>query len=101
MENIVLFVLGICIVILSVYNLKGNANTIHWYNRKKVSQENMKKYAKTIGIGTFIMGISFLVTAILQMIYGIENIYYISLIGVVIGIIIMTFAQFKYNKGIF
>lgn len=101
MENVVLLVLGICLILLSSINLKGNANTIHWYNRTRVSQENMKPYARTMGIGTFIMGISFVITAILQIIYDIENIYYISLVGVVIGIVIMTFAQFKYNKGIF
>lgn len=101
MENILLFVLGICIIVLSCVNLKGNANTIHWYNRTKVSKNNMKHYARTIGVGTLTMGISFIITAILQMIIGTEDIFYISLIGVVVGIGIMTFAQFKYNRGIF
>ena len=101
MESIVLLILGICMILLSCVNLKGNPNTIHSYNRKRVSKENEKPYAKLIGIGTLIMGISFIITAILQIIYDIECLYYISLAGVVIGIIIMTIAQFKYNKGIF
>lgn len=29
MKNIVLLVLGICMIVLSSINLKGNANTIH------------------------------------------------------------------------
>lgn len=101
MENkIVLLVLGVYIIVLSSINLKGNANTIHWYNRTKVSSENMKPYAKTMGSGTLVMGISFIITAVLSMIYNIENLYCISLAGIVIGITIMIFAQFKYNKGI-
>mgnify|MGYP003301899867 CR=1 FL=1 len=101
MEKILLLVLGICMVVLSNINLKGNANTIHWYNRTKVSKENVKNYAKTMGVGTLTIGISFILTATLQMIYDIENLYYISLAGIIIGIVIMTFAQLKYNKGIF
>ena len=101
MENILLLILGICMVVLSNINLKGNANTIHWYNRTKVSKENIKKYAQTMGVGTLTIGISFILTATLQMIYDTENLYYISLAGIIIGVVIMTFAQLKYNKGIF
>lgn len=101
MEYVLLLVLGICIIALSCVNLKGNAKTIHWYNRTKVSNKNMKHYAKTMGVGTLVIGISFVITSILLMMFDVENIYYISLIGIVLGIVIMTFAQFKYNKGIF
>ena len=101
MKNILLLILGICMVVLSNINLKGNANTIHWYNRTKVSKENIKKYAQTMGVGTLTIGISFILTATLQMIYDTENLYYISLAGIIIGVVIMTFAQLKYNKGIF
>lgn len=54
-----------------------------------------------MGIGTFIMGFSFVVNSILLMIFEIEKLYYISLGGIGIGILIMLFAQIKYNKGIF
>lgn len=101
MENVFSLVLGICMIVLSSVNLKGNASTIHWYNRKKVSKENEKPYAKIMGFGTLIIGISFVITSILEMIYNIENLYYISLAGIVIGIIFMTYAQIKYNKGLF
>lgn len=101
MGNIVLLIIGIGVLVLSFTNLRGDASTIHWYNRTKVSQENLKTYAKIMGIGTFIMGFSFVVNSILLMIFEIEKLYYISLGGIGIGILIMLFAQIKYNKGIF
>lgn len=101
MQEIIFLLLGVCIIVFSVINLKENANTVYWYNRTKVKEKDLKKYAKTIGLGSLIMGISFSVTAILQMILHLENLYYISLCGLIIGLIIMLYAQFKYNKGIF
>ena len=41
------------------------------------------------------------ITAILQMIFNIESIWYITVAGIVVGLIVMIYAQFKYNKGIF
>ena len=96
-ENIVMLLLGLCCIILGITNLKGNDSTIHWYHRMKISQKNRTIYTKIIGIGTIIIGMSITITAMLQMIYEIENLYYISLIGIMIGIIIMIFAQIKYN----
>ena len=41
------------------------------------------------------------ITAILQMIFCNEIIWYITVIGIVIGLIFMIYGQMKYNKGIF
>ena len=54
-----------------------------------------------MGLGTLIMGASMAATAILQMIFDLEAIFYLLATGVVIGLGIMVYAQFKYNKGIF
>lgn len=99
--NITLLILGISLILLGSLNIKGNIKMIHWYNRSKVSQENIKSYGKAMGIGTIIMGISIFLTSILLMIHNSETIYYIIVFGVIIGLIIMLYAQFKYNKGIF
>lgn len=41
------------------------------------------------------------ITAILQMTFYNENIWYITVIGIVIGLIFMIYGQIKYNRGIF
>lgn len=94
-------IFGICITILSIFNFKGNISSIHWYNRLRITKENTKQYGKIMGIGSLIIGICMVITAILQMIFNNENIWHITVTGIVIGLIFMIYAQLKYNKGIF
>lgn len=101
MEYIFLLIFGICITVLGIFNLKGNISSIHWYNRLKITEKNRKKYGKSMGIGSLIIGICMTITAILQMIFYNENIWYITVIGIVIGLIFMIYGQIKYNRGIF
>lgn len=101
MEYIVLLIFGICISILGIFNFKGNIASIHWYNRLKITKENDKKYGRIMGLGTFIIGICMVITAILQMIFNDEKIWYITITGIVVGLIFMIYSQLKYNKGIF
>lgn len=54
-----------------------------------------------MGIGSLIIGICMTITAILQMIFYNENIWYITVIGIIIGLIFMIYGQIKYNRGIF
>lgn len=101
MEYIFLLIFGICITILGIFNLKGNISSIHWYNRLKITEKNRKKYGKSMGIVSLIIGICMTITAILQMIFYNENIWYITVIGIIIGLIFMIYGQIKYNRGIF
>ena len=101
MEYIFLFFFGICITILGIFNLKGNISTIHWYNRLKITKENAKEYGKIMGIGTSLIGICMTITAILQMIFNNDSIWYITVVGIVVGLIFMIYGQLRYNKGIF
>ena len=101
MGYIFLLISGICIIILGIFNFKGNIASIHWYNRLKITKENTKEYGRTMGIGTLIIGICMVITAILQMIFYNENIWYITVVGIVVGLIFMVYGQVKYNKGIF
>lgn len=96
-----LLFLGIMVTIWGAMNFRGNISTIHWYNRSKVSETDIPKYGKAMGWGTMIMGISVALTGILQIIFDLEVIFYLIIAGVVIGISIMLYAQFKYNRGIF
>lgn len=46
MEYIYLVAIGIMVNIFGYFNFKGNINSIHWYNRARVTKENEKKYGK-------------------------------------------------------
>ena len=101
MEYIPLLLLGAVLIVISVQNFKGNISTVKRYNRLKVSKAHAPKYGKAMGLGTLIMGASIVLTAVLQMIFDQEPIFYVLAAGVVIGLAVMIYAQFKYNKGIF
>ena len=101
MEYLPLAVLGGIISLLGCLNIKGNVRSIHWYNRRKVMEQDLPKYGKAVGRGTLIIGISCVVTAILQMLFSQDAFYYIVVIGCVIGLGFILYGQLKYNHGIF
>lgn len=100
MENITLLVLGVFISVLGIVNIKGNISTIHSYNRRKVKEEDIPKYGKTVGTGTLIIGVSLVVSFIVSF-WSEVMIEFIILSAGVVGIGFILYAQFKYNKGIF
>ena len=65
MENIIMLILGVFISVVGIVNIKGNISTIHSYNRRKVKEEDIPKYGKTVGTGTLIIGISLVLGFIL------------------------------------
>jgi len=98
---IMLLIFGVLLIPLGVVNLMGNISTIHWYNRRKVRTEDIPKYGRLMGLATLIISGSIILTAILLMIFSAEVFYVITLAGAVAGVILILYAQFKYNKGIF
>lgn len=101
LEFIMMLIIGLLILAIGLYTYKGNINLIHWYNRTKINKGNSKQYSKFMGFGTSIIGISIMLTALLQMIFKLENLYYIIIVGIFVGLMLMLYGQFKYNKGIF
>lgn len=101
MEYIFMLLAGAVLIVLAVQNFKGNISTIHSYNRRKVSKADAPRYGRAMGFGTLIMGGSITVTAVLRMIFDCEAVFYLLAAGLVVGLAIMVYAQFKYNKGIF
>lgn len=102
--NIAMLILGVLLIILGIENVRGNIASIHWYNRRRITEETRPKYGKAVGIGTLIIAGGLILSAVLNMIVK-SNIAVliggvITLITVV-GIAFMLYAQFKYNKGIF
>lgn len=100
MEYILLLVLGAALIVTGIINIKGNISTVHRHNRCRVSQADAPRYGRAMGLGTLIMGASMAATAVLQMIFDAEPIFYLLAAGVAAGLAVMVYAQFKYNKGI-
>lgn len=102
MESIIsMIVFGVVISVLGIFNMKGNVSSIHWYHRTRIKKEDVKKYGLLMGIGTLLIGISLIVTGLLQFFFELDSIDFILFISFIIGLVIFIYAQFKYNKGIF
>lgn len=93
--------IGGVLIVLGITNIKGNISSIHWYNRRKVSERDIPKYGKCVGSGTVIMGVSMILSALLEVIFKTTMLDYIVPAGYVVGLAIILYGQFKYNKGLF
>jgi len=109
LEIIVLLILGILLIVMGIAHRKGNLSLIHSYHYKRVSKNDIIPFGKTVGLGTIIIGSSMVINAMLYIIIiYFTNIQIFELIGniilitsFIIGIAIIFYAMFKYNKGIF
>lgn len=101
MKNITLLIIGLLISVIGIMNIKGNISSIHWYNRRKVKQEDVPKYGKLMGTGTLLIGITLIILYVLIKIDLKYLMDWIIVPLIIVSIGIMLYAQFKYNKGIF
>ena len=100
-EFIAMILLGTILTIIGILNIRGNISSIHWYNRRKITEENRKPYGRLVGSGTVVIGLSLIITGILQLLSEQEYYFYIILAGALVGLVLIFWAQFKYNKGLF
>ena len=100
MENLALLIFGLLLSVMGIVNMTGDIGTIHAYNRRKIREEDIPKYGKAVGAGTFIMGAA-LVAAFIVAFWKEELVAFILLPAVVVGLALILYAQFKYNRGIF
>ncbi len=100
-KSIIFVVLGIVLAVLGIVNCTGNISSIHWYNRKKVNDADIPAYGKWVGSGTIVCGATLIITAVLEIILQKAAVDWIILIGFAIGLVLILYGQFKYNKGIF
>ena len=100
MENIIMLILGVFISVMGNVNYKRKNRNNPPYNRRKVKEEDIPKYGKTVGTGTLIIGIS-LVLGFIVSFWSEIIIDYIILPAVIVGLGFILYGQFKYNKGIF
>ncbi len=101
MENIMLLIVGLLICVLGIVNITGNISTIHSYNRKNVSEEDVPKYGRTVGLGTLIIGISIIISFVLTVAELAAFVPFVIVPSLIAGLVLILYAQFKYNKGIF
>ena len=100
-DSLELLGIGTIISVLGVFNLRGNIGSIHWYNRRKVSKEDQLPYCRCVGLGTLLIGAAMIISGFLQALVSIEAGAVVILIGIIIGLVLILYAQFKYNSGIF
>ena len=93
--------IGVICVLFGIFNMCGNIGSIHWYNRRKVTKENQKVYCMFVGLGTLIVGAAIIVGAVIQALGNITASGWVIGIGVLIGLVFILYAQFKYNRGLF
>ncbi|MCD8382431.1 MAG: hypothetical protein LUC30_05885 [Clostridiales bacterium] len=96
-----LIVIGAFLLVLGVLNCMGNISSVHWYNRARVSEEDIPKYGKCIGFGTGIIGGSLLATGLLELFLQDSILDILVLAGIFVGLVVMLYGQFKYNGGLF
>lgn len=108
MENIFLTLLGVVCIVLGISNRKGNIASLHYYHRKRVSEEDRLPFGRLVGNGTIIIGAAIIAAAILTYIASAlqQDVFSsigeaIAIIGLVIGLGFNFYAMIKYNKGIF
>ena len=101
-------IIGAISILLGIINCTGNISTLHYYHRKRVSEEDRLPFGRMVGLGTIIIGISMIVAGAMSFIATrLEtNVYSIIgtailIAGLVVGCGITFFAMIKYNKGIF
>ena len=100
-EFIIQIIIGLILIIIGIFNMKGNISLLHSYHRKRVKKEDIIPFGKKVGIGSIIIGITIIIAGIFTILNytNISNV--ILFIGLVTGFIIIFYAMFKYNKGIF
>lgn len=100
-ERIAMIALGVLMILLGVLNVRGDLSSIHWYNRRKVAAKDRPAYGRCMGAGSTAIGGSLLFTGILQLAHPAEVWYWITLLGVILGLGMMLYGQIRYNRGIF
>ena len=100
-KNIVELVLGLFVIAMGIANIKGNISIIHWYNRRRVSEEDAPRYGLVVGTGIVIMGAGLVVSFFVLTFWSELIADLIVLAAAVGGFSVALYGQFKYNKGIF
>ncbi len=100
-EFILQTVIGVILIVLGIFNVKGNISLLHSYHRKRVKEEDIKPFGKKVGTGTIIIGITIISAGVFAIFNYTDICNVINVVGIATGCIVIFYALFKYNKGIF
>ena len=100
-ELIPQIIIGLVLIVIGIFNIKGNISLLHSYHRKRIKEEDIKPFGKKVGIGTIIIGITIILAGLFTFLNYANISKVILIIGLITGCIIIFYALFKYNKGIF
>ena len=101
MELIIQLIIGLIVIVMGISNCKGNISLLHSYHVKRVKKSDIVPFGKMVGIGSIIIGVSIIIAAIFNFIKYVFISEIVLWFGLVIGCILIFYALFKYNKGIF
>lgn len=100
MENFVILFIGVIVIVLGVVIAFGHIEIIHSYHRARITEETRKPYGKVVGFGSVVLGVGIALDGLISLL--IEDFPPITvIIGSIVGVAIILYGQFKYNKGIF
>ena len=100
-EFIIQIIIGLVLIIIGIFNMKGNISLLHSYHRKRVKKEDVIPFGKKVGIGSIIIGTTIILAGLFTILNHTNMSKIILAVGLVIGCILILYAMFKYNKGIF
>ncbi len=101
-ELIVLSIIGI--VFVSVGFLiwkKEKSSLIHSYHYTKLKEQDKKAYTQLMGKGVLLMGVGMILTGVIDYVTKTAYGWFAFGIFFVMGFVIITIAQRKYNGGFF
>lgn len=81
--------------------IKEKINLIHAYHYTKVKEADKKVYTSIMGKAMIVIGIGMVLSDILFLIMRTGECMIVFVILYVVGLGMMTYAQIKYNRGIF
>lgn len=93
-------IIGLILLVMAyLLDIKHKVELMHDYHTRKIKKQDVKAYCQTSGLGFLIIGISWLGQGTYDQImsHDITIICY----GTFIGFIIIIYAQYRYNGGIF
>ena len=101
-ELLVEVVLGLFILYFS-YEIgwKGNIRLLHSYHYVHVSQEDSKPFSRKMGIGGLMTGGGILFMPILNRLIGHNTGYWLGLVAILAGIVMMAWTVVRYNGSLF
>lgn len=80
---------------------KEKITLIHDYHHKRVKDIDKKAYTEQMGKAMLIIGVGTILTGSVDFITTSLFGWWFFIIGFIIGIVMMTYAQVKYNHGMF